>query len=193
MNTRLPLVLVTLSAMWKQFGPRLSTGMSKAVLHHQFRDRSNNTALSACSLLPSLLQEHTVQLNLSETVHADPIKFDAYRTSGDIIAHRDSEPNPDGDVLRWNSNRKCSAVGRKRKPRPARDPRQVAADEPVNRNQKDIAAQLMRKVHGKKNRMLEVLLDNDQRGDGSVTHEQLRDGVKNLGLQDNQCDVLLQE
>lgn len=120
-------------------------------------------------------------------------QVDAYRTSGDIIAHRDAEAYPDADVLRWNSNRKCSAVGRRRKPRPTRDPRQVVATEPVDDKQKGIAAQLMRKVHGKKNRLFEVLLDNDPQGDGSVTHDQLRDGVKNLGLQESQCDVLLQE
>eukprot|EP00658_Telonema_sp_P-2_P047099 TRINITY_DN35633_c0_g1_i1.p1 TRINITY_DN35633_c0_g1~~TRINITY_DN35633_c0_g1_i1.p1 ORF type:complete len:105 (+),score=35.87 TRINITY_DN35633_c0_g1_i1:67-381(+) len=75
---------------------------------------------------------------------------------------------------------KRQAVGRKRKPRrmPTAPRREFEGDD----HEKSAAAVLMKKVRGKRNVMLESLLDNDEHGDGSVSHQQLREGLKSCLL-----------
>ena len=129
--------------------------------------------------------------NFNVLVHRSPVKYSAYRNHGDIISHRDVDEPVDSDALRWNSKRAPRPVGRKRKPR--REEPFGPSQDPVDATQKQIAAQLMKKVRGKQNLLVESLLDNDANGDGSVGHEQLRSGFQYLGLSENQTDCLLQK
>ena len=141
-------------------------------------------------MLGEYLQENSLDSNFNILVHQDPSKYSAYRTNGDIIAHRDVDMPTDSDALRWNSKKAPRPVGRKRKPR--REEPFGPSKAPVDGAHKHIAAQLMRKVRGKQNALTESLLDNDANGDGSVGHQQLRDGFQFLGLSEGQTDALLE-